>query len=361
MSEENVLDLWQKTFHQAVTLNASDLHIEPQSDVARIRVRIDGHLRQLCQYPKTWHDQLCAKIKLEARLDISEKRIPQDGHVHQMAHSLMDCRVATLPTIHGEKITIRLLPNTIDHLHIDNIGLSHTQLSQMKQLLQKDHGLILISGPTGSGKTRTIYSYLHHLNQQSKNICTIEDPAEIQLEGINQLSIHPKSGLTFDVGLKSLLRHDPDILMIGEIRDQTTASIAFQAAQTGHLVFASIHANSALGILARLTHLGISKDLLCDALLALCSQRLVRKLCQVCLGLSHSECECTGSGYQGVIAAHEIIPITDSIRLAIENDNDSSALMRIVRQSGIESLSQRLNDLVSKNLTSAIEIQGMVH
>ncbi len=307
-----IIRTWYEIAAYALDARASDIHIEVGSQATLVRFRVDGLLQVQSHYPIEQHDRLITRIKVLARLDIAEKRLPQDGRLsigHDFSKPNIDCRVSILPTLHGEKAVIRILPSRLEDLHLEQLGLLSKQLEIFQEALAQPHGLILVTGPTGSGKTRTLYSCLKHLNQPHRNLCSIEDPIEIRLAGVNQVAYHPRAGLDFPTIIRALLRQDPDVLMIGEIRDPATAQLAIQAAQTGHLVLSTLHTHSAHGALPRLRNLGVDQESLESCLLSISSQRLIRKNCQGCLGIDMpSECPtCKGSGYYGRIGVHEVL------------------------------------------------------
>ncbi|MBU3576806.1 GspE/PulE family protein [Polynucleobacter sp. UK-Kesae-W10] len=311
-----IIRTWYEIAAHAIQARASDIHIEAGLQDTSIRIRVDGLLQIQSRYPSEFHDRLIARIKVLARLDLAEKRIPQDGRLRiglEFSKPSIDCRVSILPTLHGEKAVIRILPNCLDELELENTGLLPEQLAIFQHAIAKTNGLILVTGPTGSGKTRTLYSCLHRLNQEQRNICSIEDPIEIRLPGINQVAYHPRAGLDFPVIIRALLRQDPDVIMIGEIRDSVTAHLAFQAAQTGHLVLSTLHTRDARGALVRLKNLGIDQESIETCIRSISSQRLVRKLCAGCknsnLQGAKSCSICKGSGYQGRIGVHEVLDI----------------------------------------------------
>lgn len=311
-----IIRTWYEIAAHAIHARASDIHIEVNRIEMVVRIRIDGALTVFSRYPLDIHERLITRIKILARLDIAERRLPQDGHLSiglDFAKPNMDCRVSVLPTLYGEKAVIRILPSRIEDLALDNIGLLPDQLTIMERALRQPNGLILVTGPTGSGKTRTLYSCLNTLNHAHRNLCTIEDPIEIRLPGINQVAYHPRAGLDFPIIIKALLRQDPDVIMIGEIRDQATAELAIQAAQTGHLVLSTLHTRNARGVLPRLKSLGIDQEAIESSLRCVSSQRLVPMLCLTCkdlIGNDRSNCHtCNGNGYQGRIGIHEILTI----------------------------------------------------
>ncbi len=307
-----IIRTWYEIATHALDARASDIHIEAGTQATLVRIRVDGLLQIQSHYPIEFHDRLLTRIKVLARLDIAEKRLPQDGRLsigHHFSKPNIDCRVSILPTLHGEKAVIRILPSCVEELDLQEIGLLSDQLEIFQQALSQANGLILVTGPTGSGKTRTLYSCLHQLNQNHRNLCSIEDPIEIRLAGVNQVAYHPRAGLDFPTIIRALLRQDPDVIMIGEIRDAATAQLAIQAAQTGHLVLSTLHTRNACGAVPRLSHLGVDQQALESCLLSVSSQRLVRKICSQCLsGNNRTQCpKCKGSGYLGRIGVHEVL------------------------------------------------------
>lgn len=309
-----IIRTWYEIATRAIHARASDIHIEAGTEATLVRIRVDGRLQIQSHCPIELHDRLITRIKVLARLDIAEKRLPQDGRLsigHDFAKPNIDCRVSILPTLYGEKAVIRILPNSIEDLDLEEIGLLSCQLAIFQKGLSQPNGLILVTGPTGSGKTRTLYSCLRHLNQQHRNLCSIEDPIEIRLAGVNQVAYHPRAGLDFPVIIRALLRQDPDVIMIGEIRDGATAQLAIQAAQTGHLVLSTLHTRNARGAITRLKNLGVDQEAIESCLLVVSSQRLVRKTCHKCLGPNADQGDkcsfCKGSGYFGRIGIHEVL------------------------------------------------------
>lgn len=310
-----IICTWQEISAHAINANASDIHVEVTRQETQIRIRVDGVLTVLSRYPATFHERLITRIKILARLDIAEKRIPQDGRLTiglDFSAPNIDCRVSILPTLHGEKAVIRILPNRIEDLSLEKIGLLPDQLQILQNAIHKPNGLILVTGPTGSGKTRTLYSCLNRLNTSHRNLCSVEDPIEIRLPGVNQVAYHPRAGLDFSVIVKALLRQDPDVIMIGEIRDNATAKLAIQAAQTGHLVLSTLHTIDARGAIARLLSLGINQESIQSCIRCVSAQRLARMLCKQCHTLQNLNnnqiCStCNGSGYHGRIGIHEIL------------------------------------------------------
>jgi type IV pilus assembly protein PilB len=312
LHDSHIIRTWHEIAVNALNTRSTDIHIEARSQETIVRTRIDGRLTLQSQYPIDLHERLITRIKILARLDIAEKRLPQDGRLaigHDFSHPNIDCRVSILPTLHGEKAVIRILPSRLEELALDQLGLLPDQLKIIKEAISQTNGLILVTGPTGSGKTRTLYSCLSALNQVQRNICSVEDPIEIRLPGINQVAYHPKAGLDFPAIIRALLRQDPDVIMIGEIRDCASAQLAIQAAQTGHLVLSTLHTRNAIGALSRLKSLGIDQESIESCLRCVSSQRLIRKRCQYCHPvLSKKLCEhCKGAGYFGRIGVHEVL------------------------------------------------------
>ena len=312
LHDSHIIRTWHEIAINALNTRATDIHIEARSQETVVRVRIDGQLTLQNQYSIDLHERLITRIKILARLDIAEKRLPQDGRLiigHDFSHPNIDCRVSILPTLHGEKAVVRILPSHLDELALDQIGLLPEQLDTFQNAINQTNGLILVTGPTGSGKTRTLYSCLSALNQVERNICSVEDPVEIRLPGINQVAYHPKAGLDFPTIIRALLRQDPDIIMIGEIRDTASAQLAIQAAQTGHLVLSTLHTRNAIGAISRLKSLGIDQESIESCLLCISSQRLVRKHCKQCNQIpSKTACQvCNGSGYFGRLGVHEVL------------------------------------------------------
>jgi type IV pilus assembly protein PilB len=349
---------------QAVKSRASDVHIEPDEKTVRVRYRINGLLRQEGSPPKAIQSALITRLKIMAELDVSEKRVPQDGRfTFVWGGQNVDVRLSTLPTIHGEKVVMRLLDRRNLLLGLQNLGFDDNVLEDFRKIAHKPEGLILISGPTGSGKTSTLYALLDEINSVEKNIITIEDPVEYNLQGINQVQTNEKAGLTFANCLRSILRQNPDVIMVGEIRDSETAAIAVRSAMTGHLVLSTIHTNDAAGAVARLLDMEIEGYLLASALLGVLAQRLVRVVCQTCrvedsvpkslLGeLEISEdagirfyqgtgCDdCHQTGYRGRTGAYEFLPVTDKVRELIVASSSSAKIKAEAVAGGMTTLHQ---------------------
>lgn len=349
---------------QAIKARASDIHLEPQEKAVRVRFRVDGFLRNVMSMPRRFHAPVVSRVKIMAAMDIAEKRLPQDGRVQvRLGGREVDLRISTLPTIFGEKAVIRLLDKSNMLLKLEDLGFDDHLLSGYRSLIHRPYGMILVTGPTGSGKTTTLYATLNAINTVEKNIITIEDPVEYVIDGINQIQINPKAGLTFASGLRSILRQDPDVIMVGEIRDAETADIAVRAATTGHLVFSTMHTNDAAGAVARLLDMGVEPFLVASSVIGVLAQRLVRVTCPRCktsyevpagsperafLGVYSDDnltlskgtgCSfCNGTGYHGRVAVHELMTVTGKIREAILSKASSEEIQAINSAPGMRSL-----------------------
>jgi general secretion pathway protein E len=361
-SDAPIIKLVNHVFAQAVKSQASDIHIEPYQQSLQVRFRLDGVLHSVLSPPRRLHPAIVSRIKVMARLDIAEKRLPQDGRMEvKIGERLVDIRVSSLPTAFGERVVLRLLEKSGKLLSLEEIGLKVEALAETKRLLQLSHGIVLVTGPTGSGKTTTLYAALSRINSPDKNILTIEDPIEYQLEGIGQMQISPKINLTFANGLRSMVRQDPDVILVGEIRDLETAEIAIHAALTGHLVFSTLHTNDAASAITRLTDMGIEPFLASSAVQAIVAQRLVRLLCPHCkesyepeeaqwaeLGLSkegpapifrEKGCEkCLETGYRGRTGIYEFLQMTDTIKGLVLKTSDANQINKAARKEGMVSL-----------------------
>lgn len=337
-SDHHIIRLWQEIALSAIDEDASDIHIEAQQNSCVVRFRIHGDLCLFKTYPKSDHIRLITRIKILAKLDIAEQRLPQDGRLTMIGGSSsdheIDCRVSTMPTLFGEKAVIRLLRTTNSELDIDHIGLTSSQMDIVKGCLSRRHGLILVCGPTGSGKTRTLYSFLHYLNQPHLNLCSVEDPIEIRLQGVNQIAYHPKAGLHFDAIIRALLRQDPDVMMIGEIRDSETAKLAVSAAQTGHLVLSTIHTREALSCIERLRNFGVAPHSIAQNLLFISSQRLIR----------HRDLQLRR------FAIHEVLPFTPKLMAAIELQVSATELEGVAYTEGFRSMRNQADVLFHQGL-----------
>lgn len=373
-------DFLSRLLLEAYHSYASDLHFEVYEERCRVRFRIDGRLLERYAVRKEDYASLCNRIKIWANLDISEKRLPQDGRIFfdKRGHRF-DVRVSCLPAIYGEKIVLRLLTRHTELLELENLGFDARQLSDYRKAVANPYGLVLISGPTGSGKSTTLYATLRLLNREDNNILTIEDPVEYTLEGVNQVQLKEEIGLTFSSALRTFLRQDPDIIMLGEIRDAETAQMAVRSALTGHLIFSTIHTNSAWGCIPRLNDMGLHPFLLADTLLLCMAQRLVRLLCPHCKREADPEkeggsyraelperlfrpvgCEaCYFTGYSGRKAVYEVLPMDACLATAIRNrETDVEALLK---ERGIKTLKESAFQLLREGLTSLEEILPLVN
>jgi general secretion pathway protein E len=325
---------------QALREGASDIHIEPFEQTSVVRFRVDGTLRDVVKPRKAIHGSLISRIKIMAQLDIAEKRLPQDGRITlRVGGKPVDVRVSTLPTGHGERAVLRLLDKEAGRLDLQHLGMSAAMLPQFDSLIAQPHGIVLVTGPTGSGKTTTLYAALSRVNSTTTNILTVEDPIEYDLQGVGQTQVNPRIDMTFAKALRAILRQDPDVIMIGEIRDLETAQIAVQASLTGHLVLATLHTNDASAAVTRLLDMGIEPFLLSSSLLGVLAQRLVRKLCPSCKTYDGAQwhavgCEhCGHTGYQGRVGIYELLQTTEQIRAQIHN-RASEAEVRAAAQAG---------------------------
>jgi len=339
-------DLVDYIIQDAIQQSASDIHIEPFAEACRIRYRCDGLLYETANIPTPLASRFITQLKVMAQLDISERRLPQDGHFQLYA---MDIRINTCPTLFGEKIVLRLLNSHSILLTLSELGFTETQKKILLTHITKPQGMILVTGPTGSGKTVTLYSAISYLNSIEKNISTIEDPIEIQLPGINQININPKIGLDFSTILRTVLRQDPDILMIGEIRDKETATLAIQAAQTGHLVLATLHTNSSIETLGRLSALGVTTTDMAHCISLIISQRLVRKYCKRC-----------SSGDSGRTGVYEFLPMTEKISELILARASLSTLRQQMQTEGFPTLRKAGIDKVNQGITCLHEINRVM-
>ena len=340
---------------QAARDGASDIHIEAYERHSSVRFRIDGTLREVVSPHRALHAALISRLKIMADLDIAEKRLPQDGRISlRLGQRAIDVRVSTLPGAHGERAVLRLLDKSESRLTLQAVGMQGQTLQQFEQLVQQPHGIVLVTGPTGSGKTTTLYAALQMLDSAHANIMTVEDPIEYELAGVGQTQVNPKIDLDFAKALRAILRQDPDIIMIGEIRDHETAQIAVQASLTGHLVLATLHTNDAVSAVTRLTDMGIEPFLLSSSLLGVLAQRLVRKLCTHCAGIGCDVCGSTG--YQGRTGIFELLTVDDAVRHLIHDRSGEPLLRQAAQQRGMQSLRDDGQRLVQLGITSAQEL-----
>lgn len=352
---------------QAAREHASDIHIEPFENASVVRFRVDGTLRDVVRPKKALHGALISRIKIMAQLDIAEKRLPQDGRITlRVGGRAVDVRVSTLPTGHGERAVLRLLEKDAQHLNLEALGMGRDTLVQFDSLISRPHGIVLVTGPTGSGKTTTLYASLARLETASSNIMTVEDPIEYDLPGIGQTQVNERISMTFGRALRAILRQDPDIIMIGEIRDLETAQIAVQASLTGHLVLATLHTNDAASAVTRLTDMGVEPYLLASSLLGVLAQRLVRKLCPVCKeervedGQRHWHpvgCDkCGRSGYAGRRGIYELLVVDEAIRTMIHHNAADAEILATGRAQGMRTLREDGERWLASGMTSLEEL-----
>ncbi len=352
---------------QAARDGASDIHIEPFERHSSVRFRVDGTLREVVQPNRALHAALISRLKIMAELDISEKRLPQDGRISlRIGTRAVDVRVSTLPSAHGERAVLRLLDKTESKLNLESVGMQGDVLARFERLVKQPHGIILVTGPTGSGKTTTLYAALQRLDAGAQNIMTVEDPIEYELPGIGQTQVNPKIELTFAKALRAILRQDPDVIMIGEIRDHETAQIAIQASLTGHLVLATLHTNDAPSAVTRLTDMGVEPFLLSSSLLGVLAQRLVRKLCVHCRkqdaqGRWHPVgcAQCNHSGYKGRTGIYELMVTDDAIRTLVHNRAAESKLFVQAEKAGMRTMREDGQRLIDSGITSAEEVMSV--
>ncbi len=382
-----VVRFLKKMLVDAINMRASDLHFEPYEHVYRVRFRVDGQLREIQQPPLVIKDRLAARIKVISRLDIAEKRVPQDGRVKlQFGTRSIDFRVSTLPTLHGEKIVIRILDASAMKLGMDALGYEPIEKERLLHAIARPYGMILVTGPTGSGKTVSLYTCLGLLNQPGVNIATVEDPAEINLPGVNQVNVNEKAGLGFAEALRAFLRQDPDIIMVGEIRDLETADIAIKAAQTGHLVLSTLHTNDAPSTLMRLTNMGVAPFNIASSVLLITAQRLARQLCAQCkqpallppealleAGFSADQidgtwqpyravgCSACSGGYRGRTGIYQVMPITEAIQQIILHQGSVMDIAQQAKRDGVLNLRQSGLLKVLQGLTSLEEVLAVTN
>ena len=383
-----VVRFLHKMLMDAFSMRASDLHFEPFEHTYRVRFRIDGELREIASPPVAIKDKLASRIKVISRMDISEKRVPQDGRMKLKVgpDRVIDFRVSTLPTLFGEKIVIRILDPSSARLGIDALGYDPEEKERLLKAIGRPYGMVLVTGPTGSGKTVSLYTCLNLLNQPGVNIATAEDPSEINLPGVNQVNVNEKAGLTFAAALKSFLRQDPDIIMVGEIRDLETADISIKAAQTGHLVLSTLHTNDAPTTLTRMRNMGIAPFNIASSVILITAQRLARRLCANCktpvelprstllsAGFKESEldgtwkpyrpvgCSMCNNGYKGRVGIYQVMPISEEIQRIILRDGSAMDIAAQAQLEGVRSLRQSGLHKVRQGLTSLEEVLGVTN
>ena len=366
---------------EAIPYRASDIHIEPFEKKVRVRYRIDGDLQERADFPIESYPAIAARIKIMSGLNIAERRIPQDGRIDMVISGKeYDFRVSSLPTIYGEKFVLRILDKTSFKMTRNDIGFTPIENSVVDKILARPHGIVLLTGPTGSGKSTTLYAFLKEINKPGVNITTVEDPVEYTMTGINQTQVNTKANLTFATSLRSILRQDPDVIMIGEIRDEETAEIAVRAAITGHLVFSTLHTNDAPGAIIRLVDMGVSDYLVADALVGVIAQRLVKRLCPACkkrgkttaaemeilkiaepITIARPQgCQfCNNTGYKGRIAVHEIMYINDSVKNELSKNTTIDRIREVAVENGMVPLWETCRENVFKGITSIQELMTL--
>ena len=383
-----VVKFLHKMLIDAVNMRASDLHFEPYEHNYRVRFRVDGELREIASPPITIKDKLASRIKVISRLDISEKRVPQDGRMKLKIgpERVIDFRVSTLPTLFGEKIVIRILDPNSAKMGIDALGYEPEEKARLLDAIHRPYGMILVTGPTGSGKTVSLYTCLNILNQPGVNISTAEDPSEINMPGVNQVNVNDKAGLTFAAALKAFLRQDPDVIMVGEIRDLETADIAIKAAQTGHMVLSTLHTNDAPTTLTRLRNMGVAPFNIASSVILITAQRLARRLCPQCkqphdvpteallaAGFEESQldgswvpykavgCSACNNGYKGRVGIYQVMPISEEIQQIILRDGSALDIASQAKREGVKSLRESGLDKVRQGVTSLEEVLAVTN
>jgi general secretion pathway protein E len=366
--EAPIIRLINSVLFRAAKERASDIHIEPMERELQVRFRVDGVLQEIIKPPKRYQNAIVSRVKVMGQLNIAEKRLPQDGRIRiKLAGRDIDIRLSTIPTTYGERIVMRLLDKNTTLLDLTELGMASQMLAQMEHVIRRPHGIVLVTGPTGSGKTTTLYGALSRINTPDLNILTVEDPVEYQLKGIGQMAISPKIGLTFAQGLRSFLRQDPDVIMVGEIRDKETAEIAIQASLTGHLVFSTVHTNDAASAVTRLVDMGVEPFLVASSLTAILAQRLVRRVCPDCrvqytpteeeikeLGMTKAQfierhgvekiykatgCpSCNQNGYRGRTGIYELLLVDDAVRQLALKNVDASTIKKAAMANGMRTL-----------------------
>ncbi|MCP4700639.1 MAG: Flp pilus assembly complex ATPase component [Gammaproteobacteria bacterium] len=379
-SEAPIIRMVNHLMERSLDLNASDIHFEPEEKNLQVRCRVDGVMIGIERLPANVTPAIASRVKLMARLDIGEKRLPQDGRIqYKMGNRTLDMRVSTLPGVHGESIVLRILDRGDVNVSLDLLGMPADILAGYSHVIRQPFGMILVTGPTGSGKTTSLYGTLEKISTGTQKIITVEDPVEYQMEGITQIHMNSKIGLDFASGLRAIVRQDPDIIMVGEIRDRETAAIAIESALTGHLVFSTVHTNDAAGAITRLQDMGIESYLISSSLLAAMAQRLVRRICKHCvreeplteeeaslLGISSEEhpsisrgqgCQrCGQTGYRGRVGVYELLILSDAIRHEINIGGDANAIRIQALKEGMRSLRQDALEKLYQGVTTPEEI-----
>lgn len=379
-SDAPIIRLVNHLFARALDLNASDIHFEPNENSLDVRCRVDGIMTRIERLPVKIHTTVASRLKLMARLDIGEKRLPQDGRIdYQLGNNQLDMRVSTLPGVHGESVVLRILDRSDTAVELQALGMPEQVLVNYQSMIKQPHGMILITGPTGSGKTTTLYATLEKINDEKRKIITVEDPVEYQLDGITQIQANASIGLSFAAGLRSIVRQDPDVLMVGEIRDHETAEIAIESALTGHLVFSTLHTNDAAGAVTRLQDMGVEGYLISSSLLGIQAQRLVRRVCTDCaqeveisddelavLQIERSMCPtikrgdgcdtCGQTGYRGRVGLYELLMMSDAIRHHIASGADANIIREEAITEGMRTLREDALEKLKAGLTTPEEV-----
>lgn len=381
-----IVSIVNSLIQQAVRDKASDVHIEPQEENLRVRFRVDGVMREVISFPKSTQAPILSRIKIMAEMDIAEKRLPQDGRINvvEKGHEI-DIRVSTLPTILGEKVVMRILDKSALNIGLDDLGFSANNMKMYQKLISNSYGLVLVTGPTGSGKSTTLFATLNKVNSVGKNIITVEDPVEYRIPGVNQVAVNNKAGLTFANGLRTILRQDPNIIMVGEVRDRETAEITINAALTGHLVFSTLHTNDAAGAITRLVDMGVEPFLVVSSVRGVIAQRLVRKICPYCkkeyvpeplsderLYLGYGQdtplklwrgegcTQCNFTGYSGRMAIHEVLPVYPEMKELIMKQAPDTELFAMAAKYGTTSMQEDGVQKVLQGFTTVAELLRVV-
>ncbi len=366
-----VIRLVNMILFEAIRRRASDVHIHPEENRLVIRYRVDGMLVDAFSPPTSLASAISSRIKVMTELDIANRHSPQDGYTSvRVGSKKIDIRLSVIPTVYGERLVMRLLDQSQTQLNLDQIGMTEAMQSELMDIVDRPNGMLLVTGPTGSGKTTTLYAALQKIDRATRNVMTIEDPVEYHLEGISQMQVNPKRDVTFANGLRALLRQDPDVILVGEIRDQETAQLAIQASLTGHFVLATLHTNDAPGAIPRLIDIGLEPFLITSSLLGVLAQRLVRKVCPTCTGTgferSHSgdskRCDsCLGTGYRGRLAVYEIMKMNDTLRRLTAQNSDGVTLYEAAVDAGFKPMREDALDKVKRGLTDQAEVYRVLH
>ena len=361
-----VIRLVNMILFEALRRRASDVHAHPEEDKLNIRFRIDGMLVDAFSPPPSLAAAISSRLKVMTELDIANRHSPQDGHTTvRIGSHRIDIRLSVIPTVHGERIVLRLLDQSQTQLSLDQVGMGEFMQNKLVKLIDRPNGILLVTGPTGSGKTTTLYAALGKIDRDSRNVMTIEDPVEYRLEGISQMQVNPKRGVTFATGLRALLRQDPDVILVGEIRDKETADLAIQASLTGHFVLATLHTNDAPSAIPRLVDIGVQPYLVTSSLVGVMAQRLLRRICKACRGAgadaAGEPCEaCYGTGYRGRTAVYEIMEMTDELRSLTADRADAVTLMEAAKRGGFEPMIVDARNKIEAGVTTEAEARRVL-